>query len=78
MEDAIADGYVALRCKREGDLILDSGEVIKVKEMPLGEWLSFITRQGTIMTDAKTLAITLLALPHLISLGLLDLTQKKI
>lgn len=55
--------YLALDCKPSGRQKLDAGEYIEIVSVPLPEWLRMIFRGD--IKDLKTIAITLLALPHL-------------
>ncbi len=59
--------FLAKGCRLVTKQKLDIGETIEVVKMPLNEWLRLVTspEENGYTKDGKTLAITLLALPHL-------------
>ncbi len=55
--------YVAIGCHKISEPFLDSTECIETITIPIDEWLDMIFKG--LITDNKTLAITLLALPYI-------------
>lgn len=71
-EDVLADPasltfgqsfFLATNCVQEGDPVPDPGEYIQPILIPLQEWLGMIWTKR--IKDQKTIAITMLAMPHL-------------
>ena len=63
--------FLALNCRKVGEPEPEASEIIQKIEVPLSEWMRMMTNdlEGK---DAKTLAVTLLALPVLLQRGLVS------
>lgn len=55
--------FLAKDCVKVGSQNLDESEIIEFELIPLDEWLAMI--HSGVIRDAKTIAVTFLALPHL-------------
>jgi ADP-ribose pyrophosphatase len=65
-------GFLAVGCRKVGEPKPEPSEVIEKVEFPVDEWLGMCLDCDSQRKDSKTLAITLLAMPHLMRLGLVD------
>ncbi len=65
--------FLALGCRKVGELTLDAGERVEPFVVDLEKWIQLVTSNTSPnMRDGKTLAITMLALHELISRGIVD------
>ena len=55
--------YLATDCRQISEPKLDAMECMETVAIPINEWLDMV--YDGLITDSKTLAVTLLALPHL-------------
>jgi ADP-ribose pyrophosphatase len=56
--------FLALDCRKVQRPMPEASELLETKKMPLKRWLAHINKKNAI-NDGKTLALTLLAMPHL-------------
>lgn len=70
--------FLALGCRKVAEPELDADELMTHVAMPIGKWFELALARGRRNTkDSKSLSATFLALPELVSRGLIDLRFMK-